>query len=46
MTPHKEYTKEERKDMDNHLRSIGILFRVILRIDKIKRLFNVNREER
>ena len=36
-------TKEEN---DNHLKSIGILFRVILRIDKIKRLFNVIREEK
>ena len=40
MTSHKEYTKEERKDMDNHLKSIGILFRVISRKEKIKRLYD------
>jgi hypothetical protein len=40
------YTKEETKEMDNHLKSIGILFRTILRIDKIKRLFNVDEQEK
>jgi hypothetical protein len=40
------YTKEERENIDNHLKSTGILFRTILRINKIKRLFNVDRKEK
>jgi|Laugrespbdmm15sd_2_1035082.scaffolds.fasta_scaffold268854_2 hypothetical protein len=46
MSPNQKYTKEERKDMDNHLKSIGILFRTILRKDKIKKIFNDDRKEK
>ena len=38
--------KLTKEDNDNHLKSIGILFRTILRIDKIKRLFNVDEKKK
>ena len=41
-----EIYSNSEKNMDNHLKSISILFRTILRIDKIKRLFNVDGQEK
>jgi hypothetical protein len=38
--------KLTKEDMDNHLKSIGVLFRTILRIDKIKRIYGTKNTDR
>lgn len=34
--------KEEKNDTDNHLRSMNILFRTIIRIQKIEKIYGKN----
>lgn len=42
MIPYKKFTKEEKVQDGNHLKSIGILFRTILRMDKIEKIYGKN----